>query len=373
MSMIIDTVDFENLPAEKYWSFPKTYKGNVKQETQNMLLSGEFMCGLKNDGHYFRFIKDMDGNMRLQGRTPGVSGEYLDKLDHVPQLLDFFKTLPKGTCLLGEIYFPNKAGSRNVTTIMGCLTSKAIERQEKGEKLHYYIFDVYAWNGKSLLNVGYEDRIKKYLEKIEVNSKYVEKVKTFEGQEAWDMLEYYLSNGYEGMVAIKKNAKVEPGKRTARKTLKIKQSLSQTVDAFYDGNYRPATELYDGKAPETWMYWKNQRTGEKVNQNKYYEYSNGEAWEPITKNFFYGWPSAISFSVMKDGKPYHIGFISGITEEVRQGVIDNPNEWIGKVAELNAMQIEQTDGRYTLRHGKIVNWRDKSDKSAADCTFDQIS
>ena len=38
------------------------------------------------DGAYYRFIKDMDGNMRLQGRSKSVSGDYLDKLAWVPQL-----------------------------------------------------------------------------------------------------------------------------------------------------------------------------------------------------------------------------------------------------------------------------------------------
>ena len=30
----IDGIDFSELPAEKYWSFPKTYKGNKKEETK---------------------------------------------------------------------------------------------------------------------------------------------------------------------------------------------------------------------------------------------------------------------------------------------------------------------------------------------------
>lgn len=370
MASLIGGIDFENLEAEKFWSFPKAYKGNPKEETKNMVLSGEYLCSLKNDGHYFRFIKDDGGNMRLQGRTKGVSGEYIDKLDHVPHLMPFFNSLPNGTCLIGEIYFPSKRGSRNVTTIMGCLTDKAITRQEKGEKLHYYIFDVYAWAGKSLLETAYETRIKKYLNAIEINSEYVEKAITYEGQEAWDKLEEYLSKGLEGMVAVRKNAKVEPGKRTARKTLKIKTSLEETIDAFYDGHYREATKLYSGQEPENWMYWINSKTGERKNACMYPEYSRGEAWEPVTKAYFYGWASAISFSVLKDGKSFHIGFISGITEEVRKGVVENPDEWIGRVGVLSAMEIERIDGGFSLRHGRLLEWRD--DKTAADCLYSQI-
>ena len=33
---IIDGIDFVNLPAEKYWSFPKSYKGDPKEETKSI-------------------------------------------------------------------------------------------------------------------------------------------------------------------------------------------------------------------------------------------------------------------------------------------------------------------------------------------------
>ena len=99
MSMLIDGIDFQNLEAEKYWSFPKSYKKDPKEETRNMIFSNNYIGARKMDGAYYRFIKDMDGNMRLQGRSKSVSGEYLDKLDHVPHLLPYFESLPNGTCL----------------------------------------------------------------------------------------------------------------------------------------------------------------------------------------------------------------------------------------------------------------------------------
>lgn len=372
MTGYIDGISFIDLPAEKYWSFPKSYKGDVVAETKNMVLSGQYLLSQKQDGHYFRFIKDDKGNMRLQGRTAGVNGEYLDKLDHVPHLMSFFESLPNGTCLLGEIYFPNKRGSKNVTTVMGCLTNKAIERQKKGDKLFYYIFDVYAWDGKSLLDTAYETRINNYLNKIEINNPYVEKAITYESEEAWEKLEEILSSGGEGMVAVRKSAKVEPGKRTSRKTLKIKTSLSQTIDAFYDGKYKIPEMTSGTEHPETWQWWYNQKTGEKIDKCMYTAYCAGEPWTPIKKAAFYGWASAISFSVMKDGKPYHLGYISGIPDDIKAGVVENPEAWIGKVAELQAMEVEFTNDRYTLRHGKILQWRD-SEKTAQDCDFSQLA
>lgn len=371
----IDGIDFSELPAEKYWSFPKAYKGDKKKETKYMITCGDYIGSLKQDGHYARFIKDEDGNMILQGRTKSVSGEYLNKIDWVPQCYSFFDSLPNGTCLLGELYFPNQKGSRKVTTILGCLKNKALDRQEKGEKLCYYVFDVWAYNGKSLLNTKIENRINDYLDyeilDLFKNEDYIVKAKYYEGMELWDNLGKYLASGEEGIVITKKGTVPSPGKRTARKTLKVKQEINNTIDAFVDGKYKPATREYSGKFIETWTYWENVKTKEKSCECKFDEYINGEPWEPVSKAYFYGWASSISFSVMKDNTPIHIGYISGLTEEIKKKITEPDSELIGMVAELTAMEIECINGEYSLRHGKIVQFR--NDKKAEDCDFSQIA
>lgn len=372
----IDNIDFVNLPAEKYWSFSKTYKGNKKEEIKYMITSGNYIGSIKKDGHYARFIKDEDGNMILQGRTQSVSGEYLNKIDWVPQCHSFFESLPNGTCLLGELYFPNQKGSRKVTTILGCLKDKALARQEQGEKLCYYVFDVWAYNGKSLLNTSIETRINTYLDyeildlfKVE---NYIIKAEYYNGEELWEKLGDALSNGEEGIVITRKDSHAEPGKRTARKTLKIKQEINDTIDAFIDGNYKPATRDYKGKTPlDQYSYWENIRTGEISGKCKFLEYTNGEPWEPVSRLYALGYAGSISFSVMKDGNPVHIGYISGITDEMRKGIVENPEKYIHKVFELSAMEIEHIGESYSLRHGKIE--KERLDKNYLDCDFSQIA
>ena len=372
----IDNIDFVNLPAEKYWSFSKTYKGNKKEEIKYMITSGNYIGSIKKDGHYARFIKDEDGNMILQGRTQSVSGEYLNKIDWVPQCHSFFESLPNGTCLLGELYFPNQKGSRKVTTILGCLKDKALARQEQGEKLCYYVFDVWAYNGKSLLNTSMETRINTYLDyeildlfKVE---NYIVKAEYYNGEELWDKLGDALSNGEEGIVITRKDACAEPGKRTARKTLKIKQEINDTIDAFIDGNYKPATRDYKGKTPlDQYSYWENIRTGEISGKCKFLEYTNGEPWEPVSRLYALGYAGSISFSVMKDGKPIRIGYISGIADVMRKGIVENPEKYIHKVFELSAMEIEHIGDSYSLRHGKIE--KERLDKNYLDCDFSQIA
>lgn len=374
MSMIIDGIDFENLQAEKYWSFPKTYKGDKQAETKAFIMSGEYIGAEKKDGHYARFIKDMDGNMKLQGRSESVNGGYLDKIEWVPQCKSFFDSLPNGTVLLGELYFPENRGSRKVTTILGCLKDKAIERQEKGEKLHYYVFDIWAYNGKSLLDTPFETRISQYLDyeilDLFKGEDYVEDAYYYEGQELWDELGKVLSEGGEGIVITRKDAKAGPGKRTARKTLKVKMEIEQTIDVFLDGNYKEPTRLYGGGEVETWTYWENDKTGERSNTNKFREFNEGEPWVPVSKAYFYGWASAVSISLVKDEKPIHIGWISGITDEMKKGIVQEPEKYKYKVYEVTCMEVEHIDGAYSLRHAKFVAPR--PDKKVAECTFDQI-
>jgi ATP-dependent DNA ligase len=310
----------------------------------------------------------MDGNMKLQGRTESVNGGYLNKIEWVPQCNDFFNNVPNGTVLLGELYFPNQRGSRKVTTILGCLKDKALERQNKGEKLHYYVFDAWAYNGKSLLKTKFEDRVK-IIEKFD-STPYVEIAKYKEGEELWTELGSILSNDGEGIVITRRDSFAEPNKRTARKTLKIKMEIEQTIDVFLDGEYKKPTMLYSGKEITAWPYWINEKTGEHSLSNKYSEYQAGGSWTPVTKGFYNNWASAVSISVMKNGKPFHLGYISGISDEMKAGIVKENEKYKGKVFEISAMEVEKIDGNYSLRHGKFV--QERKDKTAEDCDFSQI-
>lgn len=372
---IIDGINFKDLESEKYWSFPKSFKGDPKEETRNMIFSGNYLGARKMDGAYYRFIKDMDGNMRLQGRSKSVSGEYLDKLDHVPHLLPYFESLPNGTCLLGEIYFPKNEGSSNVTTIMGCLTPKAIERQQKGEKLHYYIFDIWAYGGRSYMKEDIEFRVHMLDDMYndwaqDANNEaypglgYIEFAAYWDGEDLWKTLQKTLEAGGEGIVMTKKGTVPSPGKRTARKTLKVKKEISENIDCFFTGRGTPPTRLYSGKEIETWKYWQNMRTGDKIEGLMYEDYKNGAALEPITKPYFHDWSGSLEIGVLKDGEVYPIGFLSGLADEIKADAWGQRMKCI----EVTAMEILPDTG--ALRHGKLERFR--PDLSPEDCTYEKL-
>lgn len=363
--MIIDNVDFHELPAQKYWSFPSGYKKDSKAETQNMIFSGDYVGARKMDGAFYKFIKDENGNMELIGRSKSVKGDYIDKIEWVPQLHEFFNSLPNGTCLLGELYFPEKEGSSNVTTIMGCLPQKARNRQEKGMKLHYYVFDVLAIDGESIYQQNIEDRVDEIdiLRKAYKNEKYVKIAEYYEGKELWDHLQETLNNGGEGVVITKKGTCYQPGKRPARQTLKVKKELHETIDCFFTGHATAPTKEYTGKEIETWQYWLNERTGEKLNGEYYKEYFNGAPLIPITKPYFNGWAGSLEIGVIKNDKVVPIGYLSGLSDEIKA----NYKDYKGKVIEVGAMEVLETGG---LRHAKMLNFR--PDLTIKECTWEKI-
>jgi ATP-dependent DNA ligase len=375
-NIIIDGFNFTEMESMKYWSHPKSYDiKKKKEESKYMCISGDYIGARKYDGAWNMLIKDNDGNFHLRSRTESVNGGYTDKAEWIPWITNELSWIPNGTVLIGEICFPNNEGSRKITSVLNCLKDKCIERQKKNGILNFYIFDILAYKNKSLINTPFETRIRTYLEyelaDITNNNEYVFMANYKEGPELWDLYGQIIAEGGEGIVITRKDCKYLPGKRTARMTLKMKKEINETIDAFLDGDYKPATKDYKGKEIETWPYWYNVKTGEKTNICMFTEYTNGETWEPITKSWYYGWASAVSFSVMKENNPVHVAWISGITDELKRDIVEKNNELTGKVAELTAMEVEHIDGEYSLRHAKIVQWR--TDKKAEDCDFSQIS
>lgn len=369
MKGFINGFDFLNIEIQKYYSPPKSWsEEKIKKLTTERIFSGDWVGSRKRDGAFYMFIFDEDGNYYLRGRSKNVKGEYLDKYEWVPHLHPFFKEINKGTVFLGELYLPKDEQAKTTTSYMNCLVDKAIKRQEKEEnRLHYYIFDILAENGKSCLDKTAEERFD-ILNSFShtYSNKYIEWAQYYKGKELWDFMQKILADNGEGVVITKKDSYYQPGKRPSTQCLKVKKELQETIDCIVIGANPPSRE-YNGKEIETWQYWFDERKGLKLQGDYYIDYLHGAPIIPLTKAYFMNWAGSLKLGLYKEDKLIHIGNLSGITDEIKK----DWRNYLGKVVEVGAMEVIHGDGgTLGLRHPKFLQWRE--DKVMTECLYSQL-
>ncbi len=367
MKGYIKNIDWVNAEAMKYWSFPASYTNEKKKtEAKNAIFSGKYLGALKVDGYYQRLVKDEDGNCFMIARSKNVKGEATNKYEWVPQLHKFMQDLPNGTVLLSECYLEGDEGSQKITSLLGCLKDKCIERQKANKWLKFYIFDVCALDGVNFDKTP-------IIQRIEILNELAEKYKGYtcinyatyyNGAELWDMLQKYLAAGREGMVITREDCPIYFKRTPAHMTIKIKRELQETIDCFFTGRIAAPTRLYSGTTLPSWPYWENVKTGEKIEGNFYRNYLEGEPIEPVTKPYFMNMAGSLEIGVLRDGKVYPLGWLSGLTDEMKT----NYKNYKGKCLEVAAMQF--TDGNAALRHAKMKCLR--PDLNVQDCTWEKL-
>lgn len=369
MEVIINRYDFWNMPSERYWAPTKNM--NLKELINNAIFSGEYIGSRKVDGQWMMIIKDEEGNLYARPRNESVNGGYPNKIDWIPHLKKEFERLPNGTVLLGEIYFDGNEGSRKVTTILGCLKDKAIQRQEKGDKLSFYIFDMLAYEGIFIKDYTLKGRVI-VLDILSqwFKSPYIKYATFYEGEKLLNYIAYCHEQGWEGVVLQRKDGIYEPGKRPARKSIKVKKELDKEVDCFLTGNYKEATWEYTGKEVENWKYWFDLKNNQKKEGLFYDDFQSGAPIEPISKGAFYGWAGSVEIGVVKGEEIIPIGWISNVTEEVKRGIVEDNSSWARRVVKINAMMMESDT--HNFRHAKIIEWREPEDMSWKDCTYEKV-
>ena len=378
MDCIIEGIDFYNLEAMKYFSPSTSWsEEKKKQNAMEKIFSGEWYGSQKRDGIFCMCGKNPQGEIFLRPRAKNTKGEFVNKVDWVPQIHRYLESLEPGTVLLGEVYLPRDEQAKTTTSIMNCLLKKSLARQSKEEdKLVLYIFDILAFAGESWLDKRAEDRFESLnMMWRAYPGQYVEYAEYKNGKELWTMLQELLANGYEGVVITHQDAPYQPGKRSNKVSLKIKKELQDTVDCVVIGANSP-TILYTGKEIEVWPYWFDNLTHQFILADDYLKtyhttvyaaYVDGQPVEPVTKNYFYGWAGSWKLGAYKNGKLVQIGSLSGLTDEQKE----NWKDYVGKVVEVSAMEVsENQEGGKGLRHPKLIQVRD--DKAAEECTYERI-
>lgn len=332
----------------------------------SLCASGDYFGQLKKDGYCYIFNKTKNHSYLFSRNVSRVNGLLTEKIANVPHIKEALNFLPENTLLVGEIYYPGKT-SKDVTTIMGCLPEEGRKRQETAGLIHFYIHDIIAYKGISLLKVDALTRYK-ILEKIiqpALKEKFIELAK-IELDNLEEKIYKALNSGEEGMVLKDKKGTYQPGKRPAWIQLKIKKVDYAEVIVT---DFCEPTKEYNGKELATWNYHILE-DGSKI-EGSYSELKNkGYNITPVTKPYFYGWKTAIKISAFDlNGNLVPIGTISsGLTDELRIGFAEDPESYRGRVASIQCMSLDKKE--HTIRHGFFKGFRD--DKDAKDCILENI-
>lgn len=365
----------ENLMIEPMliWKLPAGKESMLSEVCSN----GEYFLEEKIDGAFYQFVKT-ENHSYLFGRTVSkLSGILTEKSDNVPHLKEALSCLPAGTILIGEIYVPGGT-SKDTVSIMGCLPALAIKRQEK-EPIHYYVHDIIAYDTVNLIDSPADLRYKilsAIWEKHNLNQYSFLRLATRIDEDMEAEISRILKSGGEGVVLKKKDYPYTPGKRPAWSTIKVKQMDS--IDLICTG-FCDATKEYTGKELATWEYWEERgeqsQDGEYtwlLSEGRYYEdyLHNPHIYRPVTKPYFLGWKTAIRIGAYNDkGELVDLGTVSsGLTDDNKREMTENPDLWLGHVIALDCMQIDKKE--HTLRHPVFKCKRE--DKDAKDCVISEI-
>lgn len=349
--------------AMRVWSLPKG-KENMLQEMCN---SGDYFAQIKKDGFFYQFVKGETTSYLFSRNTSVSTGLLTEKIDNVPHIKKALDTLPKETILIGEIYVEGGT-SKDTTRIMGCLAEEAIKRQEEEGYVRYYIHDIIAFNGVSLMDIGAKGRydiLSKVYEKFELEKHSCLELANIYEDDIFEEIGKALDRGEEGMVLKKKDFPYSPGKKPAWSMIKCKKVDYADVVCM---GFEDATKEYTGIELDSWQYW------EDAKGTKYNSYSLAHESEfpimPITKPYYFNWKTSIKIGGYdENGNLIEIGTCSsGLTDELREDFAKNPDNYLGKTVMVQCM--EKDNKAHTLRHPVLKGFR--IDKDAEECTIAEI-
>lgn len=316
--------------------------------------NNEYIASQKWDGEWTMFIKDA-GRVLIRSRSLSkVTGAYGDKTAHLPHLVEEMENWPDGTVVLGEVCWGTLGTvSTDVGTILRCLPAKAIDRQ-KNAPLVVKMFDILCVDGNNIMSYGYGQRVDELYKFFgRVGGRHFT-LTTFFFEKFQEEADNIIRAKGEGVVIQRKDYPYEPGKRSAWKTLKLKQRLEDmTLKVVAVKN---PTKEYQGKDAEGWEYWEgvDKYTGEVHKFNGPRPQNNGIIWSPVSKAYYFGWKMGITCN------------FNGVLIDASSGLTDEDREWLASAeashaiengqlyAEIRSMMVASLGG---LRHPVIHKLR----------------
>lgn len=332
---------------------PMTAKEIMDKDREEVMTSPKFIFEQKLDGirgliYFMPETDSLPSHCRVfSRRVSKKTNYYSEKSDSIPHVRDICIPELEGTILDCEMTIPHQ-GFKEVSSILNCLPTEAVTRQESTGKVVCNVFDCIYYKGedisrktlserkvylmavmrvlkkngvtcikevpysnsimtismsavkyfKLLTNVKGKPNFSKLEFALEMKTNYCDaRFVTSMGKEAY--FEYIVACGGEGIM-LKDIDSIYEQKRT-RAYQKVKKRVYR--DVVITGYTEPTRE-YNGKLPKDyWEFWES-ADGNKVSVSKTQSAKGmiAQGYTPVTKNYFYDLIGGIEFGVVED--PY---------------------------------------------------------------------
>lgn len=353
--------------------YPPMLVHKKPENVSELLASKQYIAQPKKDGYWYALTKTKNGNIYLFSRSDSKKTHFpSEKIDNVPHIKEWAEELPNDTILIGEIYYPGGT-SKNVTSIMGCLAPKAIERQNGSYgKIHYWIHDILRYAGQDYVQneTDFERRYSNLCEHIDLAMPDITEIEVSYSKTGFDIedcIYSWMEQGEEGAVLKLKSGLYLPGKRRVKEMFKIKQDQGD-MDFIITGFVEPEKE-YVGTEELTWPYWVDIEG--KPTSTPWHQDGSREKRVaiPVTKAYHFRWKMGITLGLYDGDKIINCGkCTSGFTDADRADMAAHPEKYLNKCVAVGAMSVDKKE--YSLRHPRFEKWH--FDKPIGDCTIESV-
>ena len=307
------------------------------KKVKEVFESGNYVAEIKWNGY-----RQVCLGGELRSRSRGVTGQQLSKTEWVPHIThDLIQ--------LGDYWFDGEllrypgGTSHDVTRILQSKLEVALEKQQEMGYLTYVLFDLLHTPEGDTMHLPYERR-RELLE--EVYHKHLEGHPYIKLGEVYtdihQAIEYTKAKGLEGVMVKNKN-----------------------------GLWIPSTATTDSRPANNWYKITHEVPTEDVviigyvKPEMYYKDSTGKQdTTRFTRFYSNNWIGGVRIGQYVNGILTDVGSFSGITDELRKAMSENPDAYIGRVVEVKGFERNPT-GHFTSP--VFVGFRD--DKRKEECIW----
>ncbi len=313
--------------------FAKAKGGYVDQVPVELFTDPAFVMERKYDGCRYRMVIEDGGHVILQSRRVSKkTGKFVEKQDRVPQLVGSGYPTYAGTVIEGEVVVsPDACTSKDVVSIMGCDTEKAIVRQKENGWLHWVLFDVLFECGvdiRGLPESERRERLDDILYDLRRGDELVAKY-------------WHLSDRYEIGDGISSHM----------------ETYEWLINEGFEGGMLKDTQAPYGKG---WYKVKQVTEVDVICTG----FTQG-------KGKYEGLIGAVKFGILnKHGALIEMGQAGGMSDDVRKEMTKHGHYMIGDPLEVLCQEVCRKKEWYSLRHPRFSRWRE--DLSYSDCTAEKL-